>query len=218
MAELYIFVGFIVLTFLIIRKWSRMERNRTENFKAIASKLGMEFHAEGMDSVHKDHHHLRLFQRGREQKLRNLLRTHQDNTIVTVFDYQFTGGRGEKSRTHRQTVFSFSSSSLELPAFALRAENVFHKIIKNIFGFTDINFESHPTFSSQYLLKGADEQAIRGFFTPDRIQYLESQKGISMEAEKNCLIYYRAFRRVKVDDLHAFITEGIEISERFVDQ
>jgi hypothetical protein len=214
MAELYIFVGFIVLAFLIIRKWNRMERNRTENFKAIASKLGMEFHAEGMDSVHKAHHHLRLFQRGREQKLRNLLRTHQDNTIVAVFDYQFTSGRGEKSRTHRQTVFSFSSSNLELPAFALRPENVFHKI-GNIFGFTDINFESHPTFSSQYLLKGADEQAIRGFFTPDRIQYLESQKGICMEAEKNCLIYYRASRRVKADDLHTFITEGIEISKRF---
>jgi hypothetical protein len=192
-----------------------MERNRTENFKAIASKLGMEFHAEGMDSVHKDHHHLRLFQRGRGQKLRNLLRTHQDNTIVAVFDYQFTigGDGGGESHTHHQTVFSFSSSNLELPAFALRPEHVFHKI-GNIFGFTDINFEGHPTFSRQYLLKGADEQAIRGFFTPDRIQYLESQKGICMEAEKNCLIYYRASRRVKADDLHTFITEGIEISKR----
>jgi len=215
MVELYIFVGFIVLAFLIIR--FKRERKRTENFQAIASELGMGFHAEGMDSVHKDHHHLRLFQRGRKQKLRNLLLTLQDDTIVAVFDYQFTTGSGKNSRTHRQTLFSFSSSKIDLPAFELRPEHVFHKI-GNIFGFTDINFDSHPMFSSHYRLKGADEGAVRSYFKPDRLHYLESQKGISMEAEKNCLIYYRASRRVKASDLHAFITEGIEISKRFANQ
>ena len=183
MAELYIFVGFIVLTFLIIRKWNRIERNRTENFKAIASKLGMEFHAEGMDSVHKDHHHLRLFQRGREQKLRNLLRTHEDNTIVAVFDYQFTSGRGEKSRIHRQTVFSFSSSNLQSSQLLPFDRKTFFTK-SEIFSGLPTSISSHPTFSSQHLLKGADEQAIRGFFTPDRIQYLESQKGICVEPKK----------------------------------
>jgi hypothetical protein len=63
-------------------------------------------------------------------------------------------------------VISFQSSLLSLPEFELRSENMFHKIGK-AFGCQDINFESHPEFSKRYLLRGADEEAVRTFFTPE---------------------------------------------------
>jgi hypothetical protein len=46
-----------------------------------------------------------------------------------------------------------------MPHFALRPEKAWHKI-GSWFGHQDIDFDSHPRFSSTYLLRGGDESAI----------------------------------------------------------
>jgi hypothetical protein len=107
-------------------------------------------------------------------------------------------------------VISFQSSNLALPEFELRPENFLHKIGK-VFGFDDVNFESHPLFSKAYLLRGANEEAIRDLFTPKLIEFFEANGGISLEASKDGLIYYRAGKRIKPTDVRSFMEEGFRV-------
>ncbi|MEC9473853.1 MAG: hypothetical protein VX584_04130, partial [Actinomycetota bacterium] len=68
------------------------------------------------------------------------------------------------------------AEDLQLPTFVIRPENLFHKI-GSTFGYQDIDFDAHPTFSKRYLLRGPDEEAIRNTFTDEFLSSYERHKG-----------------------------------------
>ncbi|MGI9471696.1 MAG: hypothetical protein ACR2NZ_09210, partial [Rubripirellula sp.] len=107
-------------------------------------------------------------------------------------------------------VMSFRSVNLDLPAFELRPESVFHRIGK-VLGYQDIDFESHPEFSKRYLLRGQDEDAVRAMFTPELLSFFESQEKVSAEASGDLLVFYRAGKRLKPEMIRAFMEEGFAI-------
>ena len=129
---------------------------------------------------------------------------------LAIFGYRYTTGGGKHQHTHQQTVISFQSPHLSLPEFELRPESFLHKIGK-VFGFEDVNFDSHPLFSKRYLLRGSDEAAIRDVFTSELLEYFEAQDGVSIEASRNGLIYYRAGKRIKPTDVRPFMEEGFRV-------
>ena len=107
-------------------------------------------------------------------------------------------------------MISFQSSNLCLPEFELRPEHFFHKIGQAL-GYSDIDFETHPEFSRRYLLRGPDEAAIRDFFQPELLSFFESNQGVSLEASGDRLIYYRARKRIKPEEVRAFMEEGFRV-------
>jgi len=143
--------------------------------------------------------------------IHNLMYGNLDDISVTLFDYAYSAGRGP---SYEQTVALFCSESINLPNFDLRPEGVFHKI-GNAIGYQDIDFESHPRFSSSYLLRGEDENAIRRIFTDDVLTFFSNSTGLSVEARGNKLIYYRHGERAKPDDLLSFFHEARSIFELF---
>jgi hypothetical protein len=188
----------------------KYEKERTARFEAIALEMGLQFFPEGESAVISQFSSTHLFQQGRRRKFRNMICGDTDALKLAVFGYQYTVGNGKNSHTHHQSVMAFQSSSLELPEFELRPEHFFHKIGKAL-GYQDINFDAHPVFSKQFILRGPDEQAIRLFFTPERLKALESRPGISIESGKTFLVFYRQRKRVKPEELRAFMQEGFEI-------
>ncbi len=69
---------------------------------------------------------------------------------------------------------------MRLPNFTLRPENLFHKI-GQVFGYQDIDFDSHPEFSKRYLLKGENESEVRSTFSADTLAFYESDQKLSTE-------------------------------------
>ncbi len=202
----FILAGAIIIVGLIVLS-VHLERKRTERLNQIADELGMEFHPRGYLRVQETVSHFRLFTRGRRRRFSNMLHGQRSGVDLAIFGYSYTTGSGKNSSTHRQTVFSFRSDSLDLPQFELCPEHVFHKI-GQAFGGKDIDFETHPKFSKQFVLRGNNEQEIKTFFTPDRLAYFEGQDRIRMEANGHQFIVYRARRRVKPEDLRDFMDEG----------
>ncbi|NND97843.1 MAG: hypothetical protein HKN47_11000 [Pirellulaceae bacterium] len=188
----------------------KFEQARTEKLKAIADELGLEFFPKGDDSVKNSLGHLQLFNRGHGRRMQNMLSGQSDEIEMAIFGYRYTTGGGKNQQTHQQTVISFQTPALSLPAFELRPEHMFHKIGK-VFGYQDINFNSHPVFSKRYLLRGSDEEAIRKLFTADVLAFFESQQGISVEADRDRLIYYRSGKRSKPELLRGFMEEGFRV-------
>jgi hypothetical protein len=135
-------------------------------------------------------------------------------TRASIFDYRYTTGGGQHSHVWNQTVASFQSAELNLPSFSLRPENIFHRL-GQLFGYQDINFDEAPGFSRSYLLRGNDETAIRGLFRPEMLSYFESNPGLSVEANRDCLIYYRPSKRTKPEEIRGFLEEAFRVFDLF---
>ena len=100
----------------------------------------------------------------------------------------------------------------------MRSENIFDKI-GGALGFQDIDFESHPTFSSMFVLKGDNEPAIRDFFTPEILEFFETKKGISVEANLGgSLMFYRPNTRRKPAELRDLLEQAYQIFGMMIDQ
>ena len=185
----------IIAVILIIIVWVQYEKQRTKEFKQVAEEMGFIFYPKGDDTQLRigvtarlsDFH---LFSQGRSRKIRNMLHGVSEQLEVGIFGYQYTTGGGQSSDTVRQSVIYFRSPELNLPQFALRPENLFHNI-GGVFGYQDIDFDSHPQLSKKYLLRGNDEQKVRQLFTTEVLGFFEGQDGVSTDGGGDQLIFYR---------------------------
>lgn len=192
--------------FLLFR---HLERRRSERVGHAAQALGFSFDVE-KDELLRQLASLPLFSHGRRQRIRNVLTRRIEGGTAHVFDYRYTVGTGKSSSTLEQTVVAFLESGASRPAFQLRPENVFHKLLQAV-GYQDIDFDSHPTFSKQYLLRGADEGGVRQLFQPHVLTFFEGRPGLSLEGERGDLILYRPGKKVAPDALGPLFEEAREV-------
>ena len=144
--------------------------------------------------------HFHLFSHGRRKKIINVLQGRAGDIDVSVFDYRYVTGGGQQSRRWNQTVILFEADEIQLPSFTLRPENLFHKI-GQVFGYKDIDFDSHPEFSKRYLLRGENESEVRHTFSADTVRFYESDRKLSTEAAGRQLTHYRAAKLVPPNEI-----------------
>ncbi len=208
------FGGFIAFGLLMFLCASISEKRRTEKFRLVAEELGLPFFPKGDQLLIGRLSEFHLFSEGDRKKIENMLHGESDTVEVAIFGYKYTVGGGKDSSTNRQSVIYFQSQSLDLPKFALRPESIFHRI-GGVFGYQDIDFETHAGFSKSYLLRGTDEEQIRETFTDQVLEYFEQHQGISVEAARDDLIFYRASKRIKPTDVRQFMEEGFRVFRLF---
>lgn len=131
-----------------------------------------------------------LFSKGRSRRVSNVLRGQRNGQDVFVFDYRYTTGSRKRKRTRSYTVALVQVDGLAMPAFSLVPKTLFHTI-GGWFGYQDINFDSYPLFSKQYLLRGSDDVSIRQRFNHHVFSFYESKPITCTEGLGNTLIYYR---------------------------
>lgn len=190
-----------------------LEKKRTVAFEALAAELSFEFFPTGAPGMTTQVGGFHLFNLGRNRTIKNHLRGVAGGVELNIFDYRYVIGHGKHQQTISQSVFVARSEGMNLPLFSMRPETIWHKL-GNIFGLSDIDFKSHPTFSSRYLLKGPDEAAIRVVFRPEILDYFEAHQGLNIEGLGDLLLY-STYRRLKPDKIRDFMTAGFEILKLF---
>jgi hypothetical protein len=130
-----------------------------------------------------------------------------DGARAAIFDYRYTVGHGKHSHTYSQSVVYFQSERLNLPSFSLRPEGFGHKLISAL-GYQDIDFANRPVFSSKYLLRGPDEQAIRYAFHDAVLAYYENNLKISTDGGAGEIVFYRQNVRVEPQNVRPFLDWG----------
>ena len=128
---------------------------------------------------------------------------------AVVFDFVYVLGSGKNSRTCAQTMVYLEPGNISLPYFSLRSERFAHKIWA-AFGYQDIDFGNRPTFNSQYLLRGPDEQAIRKMFNDSLLSFYEMNPGTCTDGGGNRLFVYRENYRCEPQQIQPFI--GLALS------
>lgn len=192
----------------------KARRNHSAAFWAVSDhhRLGLrEFHlfTSSVDVTFNSHvvlgsQHLALIKREQFQ-----------DVDVAVFDYQYSFGKKFRACLS-QTVVWLQRPGSVLPQFAIHPEGrgLNADLIAMAFGPTDINFESHPDFSNNCLLRGPDESAIRRLFNTDVLNFFEEHPGLSVEAVGDKLIYYRSNVNSTKTALTSLVNEARELLAR----
>ena len=205
----------IVMMVLIIIAVVRAEKKRREAFKNQAMRLGFTYAQKADMTEVQAAQAFPLFQRGHTKRISNFMQRQSDGLQIAVYDYRYTVGGGKNSHTHRQTIYQFQSSRLKLPDFELKPEHLFHKIGQK-FGYQDIDFESFPDFSKQYLLRGKDETMIRKLFNQEVIVRFESELKWNVEAGGESILFFHDSKRIKPDELYTMFEKARALCQMFV--
>lgn len=131
-----------------------------------------------------------------------------------LFDLQYNSGTGGRQTTSEMTIF-LTDLEKSIPQFIMKPEGMFSKLSEAFAELKDINFETHPKFSSMFLLKGKGENQIRDLFKPDVLTYFEGKKGIYVESKHKTIVIYKDGKTISLEELNDFINSGIEITELF---
>ena len=200
MLQIFLIVGIVLAVFAFIC-WAvylgrLANKKRIEDFKQEAEAMGLTFTQLPLFSFADHYSHFKLFSRGRQRQFSNLIEGDSGDVTLQIFDYQFTTGSGTQTRKHAQTVTLLKSSQLNIPSLTIDPASIV-SLIGSSMGFQDINFDSHPTFSKWFVLKGDNEEAIRNDLTPATLEYFERQflehrRLTSLEASGDTLFFYYA--------------------------
>ena len=205
--------GIIGLVVVIAVVSAYFERKRTEAFKKLADELSFEFFPTGRAGLFQAVGGFHLFNIGHSKEIKNHLCGQAGGIELNICDYKYITGSGKQRQTHSQSALLARCAGMDLPLFSLRPETIWHKI-GNLFGLRDINFESHPTFSRRYLLKGPDEQAIRDLFRPEILEYFEEHQGLNVEGLGDTILY-STYQRLNPEKIRDFMAAGFEILKLF---
>jgi hypothetical protein len=174
----------------------RYEKKRAEALRGFAESNGFTFSQKAGSPGEVGLPEVELFGRGHSKRLTNVMAGEVEGSGVRVLDYRYTTGSGKNSSTARQTVVAVATGGAVLPDFTLARENFFHKI-GQAFGYQDIDFEGFPEFSKKFLLRGADEEAIRGVFSARLIDAYIDGEANNVEVRGGWLLIYRHGKRLK---------------------
>ncbi len=201
-------LAIVALVFVASRAF---EKRRADALRAEAASLGLAFREEDPERL-SWLAGFAVASAGQQMRARNVLHGEIRGRNVEAFDFHYVTGHGKHRRTWNQTVVLLRDPRFAFPAFCLRPEGLFQKI-GQAFGYQDIDFETHRAFSSSYLLRGADERAVRALFCDPALDWFERHPGLCVEGEGQRLIVYRAGSRAAPGEVRARIEEGLEISD-----
>lgn len=191
-------------------------KKRREAILATAESMGLTFFKDGDQALLSHFSSFKLFNQGRGRKMKNLIQGDSGEVKIAIFDYQYTTGGGKNSHTFNQSVVSLQSPELVCPDFTMRPEGLFDKV-GSALGFQDIDFDSHPKFSKLFVLQSSNEEAIRNYFSPQLLEFFESKKGVSVEAQPGSMFFYRSGKRIKPDQIKDNLAQAYEIFGMMVD-
>ena len=199
----------LIVVVFISPKYSK---KRAKAIESAAISMGFTYEGDGKNLVSQiGKAPVHLFSLGHSKVINNVLRGPGG---ITVFDYQYTTGSGRYSNTQHQTVAVFTYPAASIPTFQLGPEHWYHKV-GNVVGFQLIRFESNPTFTKRFLLRGPSESAIRNFFIPALLMYFESlpeKPAWCVEATGPLLLVYNHGHRIKPEMLRDFADSSSNIA------
>jgi len=157
-------------------------------------------------------HQFSLFKEGIFKNIERIVAGNINNLKFILFDYKYIPFVSSKKGYLKQTIIILETNK-QIPEFKITPENIFDKI-KNAVGFSDINFDSNPEFSSAFKLIGKDEKQIREFFNPSLLTYFESFKNFTIESVDNNLMFYIKNKLIQSEqELYNFLNSILKINE-----
>ncbi len=100
----------------------------------------------------------------------------------------------------------------ELPVFVLEREELLDKLFV-ISGYDQFDYSVFTDFSTKFVLKSPDEEAVRRFFTPERIAFFDTHEIYHVESSGGALLvkYFRLATPQTLQEMLTFTKDMVEI-------
>ena len=203
--------GILIVALIVGRKRAQ---ERTRQLASVATLLGLQFTESAPMNWIPNLEKFELFNQGHFTRITNAMYGEMAGVKTAVFDYRYTVGGGKNQQTFNQTIVYFEPRNLSLPFFSLRPEHLFHKLI-SAFGYQDIDFGNRPTFSSKYLLRGADEPAVRNLFDDALLGFYEMNQGLSADGGGNQLFFFQQNYRQPPHQIQSAVNAGLQLQRLY---
>ena len=120
---------------------------------------------------------------------------------VTYLCADITTQEGARTTEEFQYVTAIKIHGLpNFPKFFMMPETIIDRLT-DLISSDDIDFDSHPKFSNQYILKGEDEGAIRHFFAPALLCFFESHPPYFLISNGEDLLIRGDLRFLRSDEI-----------------
>ncbi len=216
--ENFIFFGILAIPIILIIIAAGIHKRSQDKshgpYSSVASSVGLYFRDKSPSSPYESD--FPLFSKGIRREFEDVIYGKMDEIDVKIFVYKYEEIRGTNSllTANRQSFVLLQSSNINLPKFTLHPEDIFHKI-GSIFGYQDIDFNSHQEFSSKYLLRGDDEVSIRKLFNNAVLLHFTKNTRICVEACRDKFLYYHPRGVIRPKDIRSFLDEGMLVFNLF---
>ena len=129
------------------------------------------------------------------------------------------GTDGTISHSHPQSTSTTYSAvylrgNTALPRFLLRSSSFLDGVVKKLFGMQDINFDTHPVFSKEWVLQGENELEVRKLFTPELLSYCEKMPKDTLVGEGERLVFMR-IGPLMPDQVEGLLREAMSLHQLF---
>ena len=141
----------------------------------------------------------------------NIVTKNSGSVHFEVADIKTQEGAQLSSDTNEITALKISGLT-NLPKFYMLKESFIDKIT-SVVSSTDINFEAHPKFSKNYLLKGIEEDHVRSFFTPKLLSFFENNLNYFMVSNGNDLLVYSDSKLLDTTSIQLLLDKAESINE-----
>jgi hypothetical protein len=204
-----VFLGIIFLGIYAIGA----NKKRAEDLSRCASAMQLAYSRVAPEGFSDDLAKMSFFAVPANRNYTNVMHGQAGGMRVHIFEYNVSQdsapvshagpihpGNDAAAMTHSHTSTSSSSSlysavylrgNSTLPQFLLFPSSVMDGIVKKLFGMQDINFDSHPVFSKEWVLQGKDEAAVRKLFGPEVLTHLERKSKDTVAGEGERLVLLR---------------------------
>ncbi len=157
---------------------------RREAMAAVAAKLGLNF-SPGKDRyLDNKYRFLNKLRQGSNRYAYNIMSGIYREHELILFDYHYQTGSG-KDTHHYYFSYFIMHLQASFPELVIGPENIFSKIAQAV-GYDDIDFESHE-FSKKFCVRSSDKKFAYDFCNARMIEYLLSNRDLSIEVENNVL-------------------------------
>lgn len=200
----------LLMAGIVTLKHARALR-RTHEMRALARRMGWRFQANPPMDVVPDRKRFGLFTVRMRQRVRNHLSGTVGDYQVAVFDLRYSTTSDSGTPPTEQTIVHVRSPLLELPAFSLRPEHVFHRPGDRVGG-ADIDLRKDPEFSQAYHLAGRDVEAIRDLFDSRVRDVYNRNPGSATEASGSDLLFWKRGERASARDVAALVQTALDVA------
>ncbi|MCS7074090.1 MAG: SulP family inorganic anion transporter, partial [Bacteroidia bacterium] len=180
----------------LIRSW--IGNRRMQEMEAFGEKNGWTQFLQTIEA-NKQFRDFYLFHNRIIVFIKNQLYLEKDGFEYRLLDAVIEAGH-QLSFKQQTITLLYVKTPLTIPRFQLSREGFWDKVVNKV-GFSDINFETNPNFSDLYQLRGDDENAIRNFFQPRLLSFLEKQPPMNIESNGKSIVFLWKEKQLSASEL-----------------
>lgn len=181
----FMFLAIFAVIGIFIYLGHLAEKKRQEALRAAAAALGLSYSREKDRDLASHYGFIDRMRQGSNRYAFDVIRGVYRNNSVIAFDYHYethsTDSKGNRQTHHHYLSFYILTLDRPFPELKISREGFFSKIAQ-VFGYDDIDFESHE-FSRKFCVRSPDKKFAYDICNARMIEYLLANEDLNIEIE-----------------------------------